>query len=60
MNQMRTIRLLALFLALSLLSGCSGPVPLRDEISATLPPVENRYATPAAGAAREYAETVLL
>ena len=60
MNQMRTIRLLALFLALSLLSGCSGPVPLRDEISATLPPVENRYATPAAGSAREYAETVLL
>ena len=60
MSKMRTIRLLALLLALSLLSGCSGPVPLRDETSATLPPVENKYTAPVAGAAREYAETVQL
>ncbi len=60
MSTRRLTRLLALGLSAAFLSGCSGPVPMRDELSATLPPVDYRFEVPQADSPQEYAETVLL
>lgn len=60
MKMTKIHRITCLTLFLSLLSGCSASVPMRNEASATLPPVESKYEVPVADSNREYAETVLL
>ncbi len=60
MNRRKLTRFLCLLASLSLLSGCTGSVPLREDVSLTLPPVENSYTLTEDSQSREYAETVAL